>query len=403
MMGGKEMKLEDLVVTKFAVDNDDLVEKLPYVLENTETKERQIGVLKNSDCDMLAFSTWKGVIVITPADAKKYNIYKADLTDGMYLLFKGDSLSISASHDMSEEKMKQIKDAMSEEGVVQMALSNQLFDNVSVLDVDDRPQQISTIICHRIIDYINNNTDDTVTTGIEYFYTVLAHVTIIRQFLYKVTREKDSFKDLVQYEIMLPASESDKKYYMDIGWKIHPMFYNKYIDDYASSVRIQRPMQMMTFPECDKDDSITLQILSGLQLLHLIEYGPNERDKEEPGMYAGIDYTNNGIVISNAYTLKNNSLFIDDQGTVIIKDMAGYISRFLYWNENYDWLFIPKETTKDVNMAISDSEFTGPSTGVNNIIKWGSIDSNNFGMFNYWMHSTEASENDYIIPWEFGG
>ena len=397
------MKLEDLVVTKFDTASDDLVEKLAYVLENTETKERQIGVLKNSDCDMLAFSTWKGVIVINPADAKKYNIYKADLTDGMYLLFKGDSLSISASHEMSEEKKKQIKDAMSEEGVVQMALLDQIFDNVSVSDVNDHPQQISTIICHRIIDYVSNDTDDALTTGIEYFYTVLAHVTIIRQFLYKVTREKESFKDLIQYEIMLPASESDKKYYMDNGWKIHPMFYDKKNDCYMSTVRIQRPMQMMTFPDCDKDDSITLQILSGLQLLHFIEYGPNEKDKEEPGLYVGLDYSNDGIIISNAYTDESNRLVIDDVKDLVIKDISGYISRFLYWNEKYDWLFFPKETVTNANRSMSDSEFVGPTLGVNNIIKWGSIDSASFGIFGYWMRSTEASENDYVIPWEFGG
>ena len=397
------MKLEDLVVTKFDISSDDLVEKLPYVLENTETKERQIGVLRNSECDMLAFGTWRGTIVISPEDAGKYNIYKADLTDGMHLMFKDDTFSISASHDMSEEKMKQIKDAMSEEGVVQAALLGQRFDNIPVLDVANRPQQKCTFACFRAIDY-NNNTNDAITTGIEYFYTVLAHVTIIRQFLYKVTREKDNTKNQIIYEIMIPVSESDEKYYMDNGWKIHPMFYDKENMRYVSSVRIQRPMQMMTFPECDKDDSITIQILSGLQLLHLIEYGLNEKDKEEPGMYAGIDYTNNGIVISNAYTDENNQLFINNECTgVTIPSNCGYISRFMYWNEKYDWLFFPKETTKDVNKGISDSVFTSPSMGVNNIVKWGSIDSDNFGIFSYWMRSTETTEDDYIIPWEFGG
>lgn len=397
------MKLENLVVTKFDTSSDDLVENLPYVLENTETKERQIGTLKRCECDILSFATWTGVIVISPADAGKYNIYKANLNDGMYLLFKNDTLSISASHEMSKEKMKQIKDAMSEEGVVQMALFNQRFNNVSVLDVNDRPQQISTIACLRGIDY-NNNTDDAITTGIEYFYTVLAHVTIIRQFLYKVTREKDNIKNQILYEIMLPASESEKKDYMDKGWKIHPMFYNKENDCYMPTVRIQRPMQLMTFPNCNKDDSITIQILSGLQLLHLIEHGLNEKDKEEPGMYAGIDYTNNGILISNAYTDENNQLFINDEYTgMTIPFKSGYISRFVYWNDNNNWMFFPSETTKDVNKGISDSVFTGPSIGVNNIIKWGSNESENFGIFSYWMRSTEASENDYIIPWEFGG
>lgn len=398
------MKLENLVVTKFDTSSDDLVENLPYVIENIETKERQIGTLRSSECDTLAFGTWKGSITITPADAGKYNIYKADLSnDEMHLMLKGDPVAISASHDISEEKMKQIKNAMSEEGVVQMALFNQRVDNVSVLDVNDRPQQTSAIVCHRVIDYVHNNAVEALTTGIEYFYTVLAHVTIINQFLYKVTHEKDSSVDLILYQIMLPASESDKEQYMNAGWKIHPMFYNKENDCYMPTVRIQRPMQLMTFPNCDKDDSITLQILTGLQLLHLIEYGLNEKDKEEPGMYAGIDYTNHGIIISNAYTDESNRLVIDDEKTVLVKDISGYISRFLYWNSKFDWLFFPKETTKNVNRSISDSEFAGPSMGVNNIIKWGHESSESFGMFHYWMHSTESSENDYIIPWEFGG
>ena len=396
------MKLENLVVTKFDTSSDDLVENLPYVLEKTKTLQRQIAILRHCEPDALSFATWTRGITITPENAKLYNIYKADLsTDEMHLMLKGDPVAISASHDISEEKMKQIKDAMSEEGVAQMALLNQIFDNVSVLDVDDRPQQTSTIACHRIIDYVHNNTNESLTTGIEYFYTVLAHVTIVNQFLYKVTREKDNFKDMIQYEIMLPASESDKEHYMNIGWKIHPMFYNKENGCYMPSVRIQRPMQMMTFPDCNKDDSITLQILSGLQLLHFIEYGLNEKDKEEPGMYAGIDYTNHGILISNAYTDEGNRLVIDDEKAVIIKDISGYISRFLYWNGKFDWLFFPKETTR--NASICDSEFVGPSIGQNNIIKWGHESSESFGMFHYWMYSVDPCEDDYIIPWEFGG
>ena len=376
------MKLEDMVVTKFDTANGYLVENLPYVLESTETKERLIAVLKHNECDALTFYTWKGVIILPPADAKKYNIYKADLTDGMCLMFKDDVVG----------------------NPFDLYRLNQNFGEVVQCPINEKNcPPTGTIVCHRIIDYTNNDTNDALTTGIEYFYTVLAHVTVVNQFLYKVSREKDGFKDLIQYEIMIPVSESDKKYYMDNGWKIHPMFYDKENIRYVSSVRIQRPMQLMTFPKCDKDDSITLQILSGLQLLHLIEYGLNEKDKEEPGMYAGIDYTNNGIVISNAYTDEKNQLFINDEGTgIVVPSNSGYISKFIYWNINDDWLFFPKETTGNVNKGISDSVFTGPSMGVNNIIKWGSIDSDNFGMFNYWMHSTEASENDYIIPWEFG-
>ena len=105
----------------------------------------------------------------------------------------------------------------------------------------------------------------------------------------------------------------------------------------------------------------------------------------------------------HTYTEENNRLVIDEEETVILKGISGYISRFLYWNNKFDWLFFPKETTKNLNRSISDSEFVGPSISLNNIIKWGSIDSDNFGMFNYWMSSTAVSEKDYIIPWEFGG
>lgn len=396
------MKLEDLVVAKFDTSNDELVENLPYVLENTETKQRQIGVLRSNEPDALTFGTWRKAVTITAADAKKYNIYKAEMDLIMYLMFKGDTFNVSASHDISEEKLKEIRDAMSEEGVTQMAVLNQSFDKVSLIDAADCPAQIRSIVCRRMIDYRTGKTEG-VSTGIENFYDVNWDVTIIKQFLYKVTRTIDNFKDQIEYEIALPMSEKDKVYYMDRGWIIHPMFYNKENGCYMPSVRIKRPVQIMDSPDYDKDKSITLQILAGLQMLHLIEHGLNEKYKEKPGMYAGIEYIDNGIVISNAYTEENNRLVIDDEETVILKDISGYISRFLYWNNKFDWLFFPKETTKNVNRSISDSEFVGPSISLNNIIKWGSIDSDNFGMFNYWMCSTEASENDYIIPWEFGG
>ena len=304
----------------------------------------------------------------------------------MHLTLKGDSLSVSSS-DIPEEKLNEIKDAVDEPLDLSRAFGGYA-------------QAIAQInICFRIIDYRNRTgKTEACTIGIENFYDVKSEVTIIKQFLYKVNRVKDNYEDMVQYAVKLPVSESDKKEYMDEGWKIHPMFYNKENGCYMPSVRIKRPMQMM---ECDKDNSITLPIISGLQMLHLVEYGLNEKDKEEPGRFAGIDYTNNGIIISNSYTDENNRLVIDGEETVLIKDMAGYISKFLYWNNKFDWLFFPKETVRNVYMSISDSEFVGPSMGVNNIIKWGNIDSDNFGIFNYWMHSTEASENDYIIPWEF--
>lgn len=388
------MRLEDLVVTKFDVDSDELVPNLPYVLEKTETGQRQIAVLRSCEPDALSFGTWTRGITITPANAKLYKIYKADLSgDEMNLILKGDPFNISVSHEISEEKLKEIKDAVNNPPSDALDLS-QSYGGYSQAQIN--------IICRRMLDYRTGKTEGTI-MGIENFYDVKSDVTIIRQFLYKVTRVIDNFRDQIEYEICLPASEKDKMYYMDRGWRIHPMFYNKENGCYMPSVIIHRPVQIMDSPDYDKDKSITLQILTGLQMLHLIEHGLFEKAKEEPGMYAGIDYTNHGIVISNAYTEENNRLVIDEEETVILKGISGYISRFLYWNNKFDWLFFPKETTKNQNRSISDSEFVGPSISLNNIIKWGSIDSDNFGMFNYWMSSTAASEKDYIIPWEFGG
>lgn len=382
------MKLEDLVVTKFDVDSDELVENMPYVLEKIETRERQIAVLRHCEPDALSFATWTRGITITPSNAKLYNIYKAYLTGEMTLLMKDESFKISASHDISEEKSKEIKDAV--DHPVDLSQSYGGYADAKI-----------NLLCHRMIDYRTGKTEGN-GLGVDNFYEVKSDVTIIKQFLYKVNRVKDNCEDQIQYEVMLPVSESDKKEYLDEGWKIHPMFFNKERGCYMPSVRIQRPMRMVPLPDYVKEQSITLQILTGLQLLHLIEYGPNEKNKEEPGMYAGIDYSNNGICISNAYTDENNRLIIDGEETVLIKDISGYISRFLYWNDKFDWLFFPKETTSDVNRSISDSEFVGPTPGAHNIIKWGSIGSASFGMFHYWMQSTDPSEDDYMIPWEFG-
>lgn len=387
------MKLEDLVVTKFDVDSDELVENMPYVLEKIETRERQIAVLRHCEPDALSFATWTRGITITPSNAKLYNIYKAYLTGEMTLLLKDESFKISASHDISEEKLKEIKDAVDHPS--DLINLNQSYGGYADAKIN--------LLCHRMIDYRTGKTEGN-GLGVDNFYEVKSDVTIIRQFLYKVIRVVDNFRDQIEYEILLPTSEKDKMHYMDRNWKIHPMFYNKENDRYMPSVCIKRPVQIMTLPDYVKERSITLQILSGLQLLHFIEHGLFEKDKEEPGMYAGIDYVNHGIVISNAYTDETNRLILDDkEEAVIVKDVTGYISRFLFWNNKFDWLFFPKSTTKNLDRSISDSEFVGPSISVKNIIKWGNIDSDNFGMFNYWMCSSEASEKDYIIPWEFGG
>ena len=92
------MKL-NIIVQKFDTGNSSLIEGLPYVLEDTRTNERQIATLSSCEDNHLVFSTWeKGgnsscgptkTIVLSPSDVvNRYNIYKADLRDGMWMIFK---------------------------------------------------------------------------------------------------------------------------------------------------------------------------------------------------------------------------------------------------------------------------------------------------------------------------
>ena len=234
------MRLEDLVVTKFDVDSDELVPNLPYVLEKADTGQRQIAVLRSCEPDALSFGTWTRGITITPANAKLYKIYKADLSgDGMTLMFKDESFNLSASREISEEKLNEIKDAVNNPPSDALDLS-QSYGGYS--------QAQANILCRRMLDYRTGKTEGAA-LGIENFYEVKSDVTIIRQFLYKVTRVIDNFRDQIEYEVCLPTSEKDKMYYMDRGWRIHPMFYNKENGCYMPSVIIHRPVQIMDSPE----------------------------------------------------------------------------------------------------------------------------------------------------------
>lgn len=409
--------LNDIVVNKFNTGHHDLIINLPYVLEHKETRERWIVVLSAIDDEGLTFTRWMKTVnssnhsfSITPDGMmEKYNLYKADLNDGMWLIFKDDSVSISASHDIPEEKLKQIKDALSNppddpvfltnQQTIKHVFLNQNFGGPVTGTINEKNcPPTGTIVCHRVIDYKNQKWDECLTPGIENFYKVESGVTVIKQFLYKVTLIKDDVNDQVQYEIMIPVSESDKRDYMNAGWKIHPMFYNKDNDCYMNSVVI-KDKHIMDFTHSE-EDSITIQILSGLQLLYLIEFGLNQTPNLGSSMYAGIQYEAGYIVISNAYTDEKNQLVIDDEiQSIRVYSDSGYISRFMYWNENYDWLFLPKETTEMPTMT--DSFFAGPSKNLKNIIKWGDEDLN-AGIFRLWMYSCSTDGDEYIVPWEFG-
>lgn len=417
------MKL-NIIVQKFDTSNSSLIEGLPYVLEDTRTNERQIVTLSSCEDNHLVFSMWeKGgnssggptkTIVLSPSDVvNRYNIYKADLRDGMWLLFKDDSVSISSSLDISKETLKRIRDSLNNPPDEPIFLNNQIIKDVFLNQNFNSPitgpineencPPTGTVVCHRIIDYKNQKCDGSwLTTGIENFYKVDTEsgVTVIKQFLYKVTPIKDADNDQVQYEIMIPVSESDKKRYMDAGWKIHPMFYNKDNGCYMHSVVIKQ-RHSMDFTHEEKD-SITIQILSGLQMLYLVEFGLNQNPKLGCSIYAGIQYDDGYIVISNAYTDEKNQLVIDDEiQSILVYSDSGYISRFMYWNEKYDWLFLPKETAEKPTMAMTDSFFVGPTRNLKNIILWGDEDLN-AGIFRLWMCSTSTDGDEYIVPWEFG-
>lgn len=410
--------LNDIVVNKFNTGHHDLIINLPYVLEHKETRERWIVVLSAIDDEGLTFTRWMKTVnssnhsfSITPDGMmEKYNLYKADLNDGMWLICKDDSVSISASHDIPKEKLKQIKDALSNppddpvfltnQQTIKGVFLNQNFNSYVTGTINEKNcPPTGTIVCHRIIDY-KTGVSEGLIIGIENFYKVDTEsgVTVIKQFLYKVTLVKDDGNDQVQYEIMLPVSESDKRDYMNAGWKIHPMFYNKDNDCYMDRVVIKEK-HAMDFTHRE-EDSITIQILSGLQLLYLIEFGLNQNPNLSGSMYAGIQYDEGYIVISNAYTDEKNELVIDNENTgVIVNDETGYISRFQYWNSEYNWLFLPKETTD--NPTMTDSFFAGPSKNLKNIIKWGDEDLN-AGIFRLWMYSCSTDGDEYIVPWEFG-
>ena len=393
--------LNDVVVKRINIEHSDLIVNMPYVLENKINKERTIVTLKTIDSHGLAFVAWDAypckTIILSAADVGKYDIYKADLKDGAWLIFKDDSVSASISPDISNVTMQKIREIVNSG---EDALLNQSFDNVIKIPINETNCALTgSIVCYRKIDYKNQKTDECVTKCIEYFYTERAHMTKINQFLYKVNRVKTPEEDYVTYSILYPVSESDKREYMDKGWKIHPMFNNKKSACYENSVVLMG--KHVIDANFDESDSITIEILSGLQLLYLIEYGLNEKDNKTPGKYAGIEYVNGQIVISNAYTNTTNELIIDDDVTVKINDVTGYISRFKYWDEEYDWLLFPEETSKEP--TICDTSYIGPSKTIINKIKWGTDNPDSLGIFHYWMFSTDAYDGDCIVSWEFRG
>ena len=354
------------LVPRFNTASDVLVLGMPYIVRNIETGTTVIATMTSKSTDALTFNSWKGCFTI---DAKTY--------------YKGDTWKIYSANINDNPQ------------IITQNIGDVVQDPIN----EENCPPTGTITVVRVIDYKNQKFDECLTTGIENFYKVDTEsgVTVIKQFLYKVDVVENSEEYYVEYSILLPSSESDKKCCMDNGWKIHPMFYNKDDVCYMNSVVLSE-RHIMDFTHRE-EDSITIQILSGLQLLYLIEFGLNQNPNLGGSMYAGIQYEDGFIVISNAYADEKNQLVIDDEiQSILVYSDCGYISRFMY-DEKYDWLFLPAETTD--NPTMTDSYFAGPTRNLKNIIKWGDDDLN-AGIFRLWMYSTSTDGDEYIVPWEFG-
>jgi hypothetical protein len=210
----------------------------------------------------------------------------------------------------------------------------------------------------------------------------------------------DADHDNTIYSIAYPVSETDKKRYMDDGWKIHPMFYNKENGCYMHSVVINtKKHKYVDTNECDTM-SLTIEIVSGLQLLYLIEFGTRKTDGE--CIYHGIEYNHGPILLSNAYTDECNLLSINNKDTgVIVLPGAGYISRFMYWNEEYDWLLLPNKMREKYDLC--DSWCIGSALGKKNSIKWGEYYQYRTGIFRFIMDESRAiSGEEYVMTWQYG-
>ncbi len=283
---------------------------------------------------------------------------------------------------------------------------NHSAESLKLLSQNFDIQVTSSQQCSRVIDYKLNY--DYIPEGVNNDISYLfednpnqwgKHYLRIKQFLYKVTPMLDADNDKVIYSIAYPVSETDKKRYMDDGWKIHPMFYNKENGCYKNSVIINTKKHRYVDTDVCDTMSLTIEIVSGLQLLYLIEFGTRKTD--EKCMYHGIEYNNGPILLSNAYTDENNHLFINNRDSdVIVLPHSGYISRFMYHAE-YDWLLLPKKMKEKYDLC--DSWCIGSTLGMKNSIKWGEYYQYKTGIFRFIMNDSRAiSGEEYVMTWQYG-
>ena len=357
--------IEKVTTTKFDVTNDDLQLILPYILKDPHGKESNV-VLSSKAVDSLVFKKWTDgkpeTIIITPEDfAKGYTLYKANSKD--------DTITQSAPEPVVEKS-----------------------------------STTKTEVWGRTIDYITetdytlNNKNNCLTNIFESNGVSV----IIKRFLYRVDRviNEEKNEDYCFYAIALPTSEAEEREFLLNGWKIHPMFFDGYTkknNAFMNRVLISKDKHLYETNPVSK--SVTLEIVSGLQLLYFIEFGTMIKDRTE---YRGIVWDSGEILVSNANINEDSLLIINGKNTGIEIPkgrMFGYVSKFSYDRE-YDWLFMPLNLKE--KYYICDSTFMIPTNvNVDSALLWGGHKAHT-GIFSFDAHKAiDDVDNSFVKFWSF--
>lgn len=368
------MKLiENVTESKFALNNEDIRIGMPYILKNV-IGTKYLVVLESKSEDLLVFNQWD-----TTDRPEKIEI-TVDMFNKDYELYKATSWDVSNSITIP---------------------STNTIPPITKPVTEDEPVQINSPIWSRTINYLEMSTSDE-NNDLSSLFMITDETVVISQFLYKVTRMIDNGVDCVKYEVAHPISVSDERELMQRGFKVHPMFYDDEFESLRDFVNIGRVKYLYDPEDHPASDSLTIEIVSGMQLLYLIEFGLFKGHNAT--MYRGIIYDDGLVITSNAFVDCDNRLVIDNKNTgitIIDEKASGYIARFVY-DEIYDWLFIPEKMSTD--RTITDSTFIAPIIGETNLVMWGGTRKDT-GIFRLWMHDDKyhPGYKDYIRNWYFTG
>lgn len=360
--------MENVIESKFSFDDNSVLVGFPYILQHINGN-KQLVVCCTKTEDVLTFNTYDEdnnprVLNISPElFNKEYSLYTVSSSDFI------DQINIPSDTTTPPN-------------------SEFIRNN-------------SYYWC-RTINY-SKQTISSENNDLSVLFSMDTTTVTITRFLYRITRDidKDNGFDLCRYEVTLPISTSDEREFIKQGFKVHPMFYDDERERMRGFVNINRTKYLYNPDNNPIEDSITLEIVSGIQLLYLIEFGLFKG--KEATMYRGITYDSGMTIVSNAYIDCDNQLVLNEHNTdIFINNESGYINRFMY-NEYYDWLFIPEETTDNVN-KFTDSTFVPPTIGETNIIYWGGYQKFS-GPFRFNMNDDYYNPGckNYIYNWYFTG